>query len=43
MADFDRPKDRILGGSIQPGEPILIGKNTDRKELTYHQETSSSV
>jgi len=35
--------EEILGGSIKPGEPIHIDKNPDRKELTFHQETSSSV
>jgi len=33
----------ILGGSIKPGEPILVDKHEDSKELTFHQETSSSV
>ncbi len=35
--------EEILGGSIKPGEPIMIDKNPDRKELTFRQETSSSV
>ncbi|MET3872828.1 ATP-dependent Clp protease ATP-binding subunit ClpC [Puniceicoccus vermicola] len=35
--------EEILGGSIKPGEPIQIDKNPDRKELTFRQETSSSV
>jgi len=35
--------EEILGGAIKPGEPILIDKNPERQELTFRQETSSSV
>ena len=35
--------EEILAGSIREGEPILIDKKADRKEMSFHQKTSSSV
>ncbi len=33
----------ILGGQIKPGEMIQIDKDPEKDELTFHQQTSSSV
>lgn len=33
----------ILGGQIKPGELIQIDKDPEQDELTFHQQTSSSV